>query len=263
MSFIDRLKSSLSRTSAALSGKLEEIFLKKKLDTETLEQLEETLLQADIDHRTVKLILNQLSQNNKFLKEVSLQDIKQVLADIIASLFIQDNSINFETNNTPLAIIFFGANGNGKTTTIAKLANHLKVEHHKKILLAACDTYRAAATEQLEFWANKLDIAIVKAEHENQDPASVAYKAAEQAVKQNYDILLIDTSGRLPNKQNLLLELEKIIRSVSKHQLNCCNLMILDGTTGQNALMQVEHFNKIMKIDGWNKARSMISREIL
>lgn len=251
MSFIDRLKNSLAKTSSKLSGKLEEIFVKKKLDSTTLDELEEVLISADIDYQTTTLILNKLYQNNKFHKDVDLYQIKQSLAEIIAEILEHSEKGNlFKTSNDPQAYIFFGVNGNGKTTTIAKIGYSFKDLYKQKVLLAACDTFRAAATEQLEFWANKLKIDIVKAEKENEDPASVAYKSADKVIKENYQVLLVDTAGRLHNKQNLLSELEKIVRSVQKHNLNCKTIMVLDGTTGQNALSQIDSFAKSLNING-------------
>lgn len=248
MSWLQKLKQGLSKTSDKLGESLSNIFVKKKLDRETLDELEELLIKADIGVSTSADIINELSKN-KFDKEVSSEEIKAELAQIIAKI-LEPAEKQIPTNNTPQIILMCGVNGNGKTTTIGKLAQKYKNEG-KKVTLAACDTFRAAAMDQLQVWADRIGVEFISGP-ENSDPASVAFKAVETAKANRDDIVLVDTAGRLHNKSNLMDELAKIIRTIKKLDDNAPHdiILVVDATTGQNALHQLEAFNRFVKVSG-------------
>jgi fused signal recognition particle receptor len=245
-SWLSRLKSGLSKTSDKISHGLADIFLRKRIDT--LEQLEELLIESDVGVATASLLAQKLT-SRKFEKDVTVQEVKQFLSEQIASILnISTPAIDI-TSHKPYIFLIIGVNGNGKTTTIGKLACYFQ-EFTKRIGIAACDTFRAAAVNQLAIWAERAKAELISAA-ENADPASVAYNAVVIA-RDRLDLLLIDTAGRMHNKANLMDELSKIIRTMQKidplvpHQ----TLIVIDATTGQNALSQIEQFSKIVKIDG-------------
>ncbi|OFW80651.1 MAG: signal recognition particle-docking protein FtsY [Alphaproteobacteria bacterium RIFCSPLOWO2_01_FULL_40_26] len=237
----------ISKISTAISR----IFTHKKLDDETLEQLEETLILGDLGIEVTQQIISHLKAQ-KFGKNIGDDEVRKFLAQEIEKILKPcEGKLDIDEMAKPYVIIFNGVNGVGKTTTIGKIAAKLK-NQNKKILIAACDTFRAAASEQLAIWANKVGCEIILPQKEAEDPASVAYRALDFARKNNFDVLLIDTAGRLQNKQNLMDELKKInlvlkkLDSAAPHQ----NLLILDATTGQNARSQMEIFNQIVGITG-------------
>lgn len=250
INLIKRLKQGLSKTSNSISTALHSLVSKKKLDTQALEELEEALIIADIGPKTAASIVAQIKKD-KFEKDVDISEIKQALAEkIIPILKDCTGDILADTRHTPHVIMVCGVNGNGKTTTISKLG-HLLKHHNKKIMFAACDTFRAAAVEQLQIWGNRLDIEVFSGVA-NQDPASVAFQAMQAAQIRGFDYLIIDTAGRLQNKNNLMAELKKISEVLKKldatapHQ----SLLVLDATTGQNATSQLETFQNIVGING-------------
>jgi fused signal recognition particle receptor len=265
ISWFDKLKKGLSKSSSAISNSISQIISKKKLDENTLEELEDLLISADIGVETASLLVKKLAKE-KFNKEVSTIEVKEFLANIITET-LSTHKHDFKFDKKPHVILVCGVNGNGKTTSIGKLAHYFK-QQNKKVLLAACDTFRAAATEQLQIWAQNCGCEIVIGEN-NSDPASVAYKAYNKAIDENFDILLIDTAGRLHNKINLMSELEKISRVLSKNDPSSPHetILVLDGTTGQNAISQVEKFNQsvkltsliITKLDGTAKAGIVVA----
>ncbi len=235
-----------------LSKTIGSIFSQKKLDAKTLEQLEEALIQADISFNSCQKILAELS-SKKFDKNIDEEQIRQHLKQQILKILAKSSKkldLN-ESNKKPKTLIFNGVNGSGKTTTIGKIAFNL-TNDGKKVLIAACDTYRAGAADQLEIWANRSNCEIVRADKEGQDPASVAFKALQKAKQENYDFLLIDTAGRLQNKKNLMDELGKINNVLKKIDENAVdeNILVLDGTIGQNAKSQMEVFNEVVNITG-------------
>ena len=250
MDWISRLKAGLSKTSTKIVQGLDNILHKRKLDEETAEELEELLISAELGVETSQYIVTQLVEKFRFNKEISEVEIKQTLAQLITSILspLANQEISF---NTKLKILIMcGVNGNGKTTSIAKFANYYK-QQGKSIMLAACDTFRAAAVDQLVIWAERLNIPIITG-LDNADPASIAYKAIREAIANNIDLLLIDTAGRLHNKEYLMAELAKIIKVIKKSddEISSEIILVLDATTGQNAIVQLEAFQKINKLDG-------------
>jgi fused signal recognition particle receptor len=249
MSIFNRLKEALSKTSNKISSNIDHIFFKKKLDDTSLEELEELLIASDISVQVAANIIRDL-RILKFDKEVEPDEIKLTLADLIAKI-LEEPSKSFVINEDSLNIILVcGVNGNGKTTTIGKLAAKF-IAQGKKVGVAACDTFRAAATEQLSILAARSGARLFTGEA-MQDAASVAYLAVNEAKKDGLDILFIDTAGRLHNHKNLMEELGKIVRVIQKIEPNAPHhsLLVIDSTTGQNANTQVEQFSNIAKIDG-------------
>ena len=243
----DQLKNSSSKISTAIS----QIFTHKKLDAQTLEELEETLIVSDMGSEVATKIIANLKVK-KFEKNIDEFEIKKFLTEQIEEILKPcQKALVLDESQKPQVIIFNGVNGAGKTTTIGKVAQNLK-NQNKKILIAACDTFRAAASQQLEVWAKRVGCEIILPQKEGEDPAAIAYRAFEFARKNNFDALLIDTAGRLQNKQNLMDELKKINSVLKKIDASAPheNLLILDATTGQNAKSQLEIFNQIVGITG-------------
>lgn len=244
-------KSQLVQTSSKISVAISQIFTHKKLDLETLEQLEETLLTADVGVTFASKIIDDL-RGKKFEKSVDENVIKNFLRDEIVKILQPcEKALELDSKHQPQVIIFNGVNGAGKTTTIGKIAQNLR-NQQKKVLIAACDTFRAAASQQLEVWAKRSGAEIILPQKDGEDPAAVAYRALEYAKKNPFDILLIDTAGRLQNKQNLMDELKKINSVLKKIDASAPheNLLILDATTGQNANVQMEVFNQMIGVSG-------------
>lgn len=244
-------KSKLSGNSSKIAAAISQIFTHKKLDAETLEELEETLILSDIGSEVASSIIAKLKAQ-KFEKNIDENTVKNFLsAEIEKILKPVERALKLDETRKPQVIIFNGVNGAGKTTTIGKIASNLKSQN-KKILIAACDTFRAAASAQLEVWAKRVGCEIILPQKDGEDPAAVAYRALDFARKNDFDVLLIDTAGRLQNKQNLMDELKKISSVLKKIDPSAPheNLLILDATTGQNARAQMEVFNQIIGITG-------------
>ncbi len=246
-----KIKDQLLNSSNKISSSIIEIFTHKKLDQEMLDHLEESLIINDLGPEISAKIIDDLKQKS-FKKSIEIDEVKKFLAlELEKILSPHQKTINFHREFKPQIIIFNGVNGVGKTTTIGKIAANLG-RQNKKTLIAACDTFRAAAASQLQIWANRSGAEIITANKEGEEPASVAYRALDYAKKNNFDILLIDTAGRLQNKQNLMDELKKInqvlkkIDALAPHE----NLLVIDATTGQNAKTQLEVFNQIVGITG-------------
>lgn len=262
---LSRLKNALSKTSNKIGSGIEHLFIKRKLDQATLDELEDLLIFADVGTKVSGDIITSLKKN-KFDKEVSSEEIKQDLSLIIEQI-LQQQDHNFILNSSGLNIILVcGVNGNGKTTTIGKMAASY-ANAGKKVAIAACDTFRAAAVEQIEKWANRSDAMFFQGAPKA-DPASVAHQAIIEARNNGVDILFIDTAGRLHNHKNLMDELAKIIRVIKKIDETAPHhcLLVIDGTTGQNAATQVEQFKSlagvsgliITKLDGTAKAGAVV-----
>ncbi len=249
MSFLSRLKAGLSKSSNKITEGVASIFTKRKLDAAMLEELEELLITADMGAAVAAEITGALSKE-RLGKELSPDEVKEILAEKIAAMLQSSSPAALMTDAKPTVVLVVGVNGNGKTTTIGKLASKFKAEG-KKVMLAAGDTFRAAAVEQLQEWGKRSDLPVVSGAFEA-DPASVAFAAYERARAENVDVLLIDTAGRLHNKANLMAELSKISKVLKKideaapHQV----LMVLDATTGQNALSQLAAFKEMAQVSG-------------
>lgn len=251
--FFDTIKKEdkeLNKSSDKIKNGLSAIFSGKKLNKEIIEDLESLLISSDISINIVNNIIDFLLKN-KFEKEINIKDVKEIIFKKFFYILneVHNNYIVFDTK--PYVMMFLGVNGSGKTTIIGKLANELKKEN-KKVLLAACDTFRAGAAEQLNILGDRAGVDIIQAEKQNEDPASVAYKAFQKAKKEDYDILLIDTAGRLQNNINLMTELskvEKVLKKIDKNIPNK-NILVLDATIGQNSIKQFDLFQKYVNIDG-------------
>ena len=241
----------LDKSASKITSGLFSIFTGKKIDEELLEELEELLISSDLGIDITNKVISEV-RRNKYSKSSTTEDIKIVLSKYIKEfLHNSERSLSINDNRHPYILMFVGVNGVGKTTVIGKIAKKLK-EEGKKVLISACDTFRAGAVEQLEVWCKNIGVDIVKAEKEGMDPSSVAYKSLEKAKKENYDVLLIDTAGRMQNNINLMQELQKIERVLKKLDEKGADetILVLDASIGQNAKKQVEIFNKMLNISG-------------
>ena len=267
MGFFDRLKASLTKTKEKFADKIDELLNgAKKVDDDLLEELEETLIMADVGTKTTEKLIEGLRKGIRKAEIETADDVKKFLSNQIRDLLNAEEGKNLEVT-PPKVILMIGVNGAGKTTTIGKLSAYYKSQG-KKVMVAAADTFRAGAVAQLEVWAERTDAEIIKRE-EGTNPSSVALSAARAAVEKNVDILIVDTAGRLQNKFNLMEELKKINRIIGKgiagapHEV----LLVLDATTGQNALRQAEIFSQaanvtgivLTKLDGTAKGGMVIS----
>ena len=250
MGFFDKLKQGLSKTKNSFEEKMNNVFSTfRKVDEDLLEELEEVLIMSDVGFETSTRIIENLRDKIKKEKLEDAEDVKQALREEIKEIFDSvDNNLHLETK--PSVILVVGVNGVGKTTSIGKIANRLK-QDGKKVVVAAADTFRAAAVEQLEIWANRAGCDIVKRE-EGVDPASVVFDAIKITKEKNADVLICDTAGRLHNKKYLMDELIKIKKVIDKELPDASKevLMVLDATTGQNAISQVKAFKETVDITG-------------
>lgn len=250
MGFFDKLKSGLGKTRNTLNEKINNVFSNfRKVDEELLEELEEILIMSDIGVETACEIIEQLREKIKIEKLQDEESVKKALKDIMKKILDQvPNDLKLET--TPAVILVVGVNGVGKTTSIGKIANNLR-KKGKKVVVAAADTFRAAAVEQLEIWANRAGVDIVK-KAEGVDPASVVFDAIKITKEKNADVLICDTAGRLHTKKYLMDELLKIGRVIEKELPGASKetLMVIDSTTGQNAILQVKAFKEVVPISG-------------
>ena len=250
MSFFDKLKSGLSKTKTSFDEKINNVFSGfRKVDEELLEELEEALIMSDVGTETTLKIIDNLRTRIKKENIQEEQEVKKALKEVIKEIFDRTpNELKLET--TPAVILVVGVNGVGKTTSIGKIANNLRSKG-KKVVVAAADTFRAAAVEQLEIWANRAGCDIVKRE-EGTDPASVVFDAIKITKEKNADVLICDTAGRLHNKKYLMDELLKIKKVIDSQMPGASKevLMVLDATTGQNAISQVKAFKETVDITG-------------
>ena len=250
MSFLDKLKAGLGKTKSNINEKFNDVFSNfRKVDEELLEELEETLIMSDIGMETSLEIIDKLRQKIKRENIKETEQVKEALKQIIQEIMDKnDKALNLNTK--PSVLLVIGVNGVGKTTSIGKIANSLK-KQNKKVLMAAADTFRAAAVEQLEIWSNRVGCDIVKKE-EGADPASVVFDAIKQAKETNTDILICDTAGRLHNKKYLMDELYKIQKVIDREMPEADKevLLVIDATTGQNAISQVIAFKEVAPITG-------------
>jgi len=251
MSIFDKFKLGLSKSSKNLSSGLNDLIFKKKIDENMLNELEDFLIQSDVGVESAKELREKFANTKVNQKTNGKDEIFKIFSNYVSEILkpLEKNLENINKNK-PSVILIAGVNGVGKTTTIGKLGKILG-QNNKKIVLGAADTFRAAAVSQLEVWAKRINADIIKSD-EGADPASVAYKALDHAKKNNFDYLLIDTAGRLQNKKNLMDEFKKITKVLKKIDSNAPHetFLILDATTGQSAINQVEEFKKISPITG-------------
>ena len=250
MGFFDKLKQGLSKTKESFNEKINNVFKNfRKVDEDLLEELEEALIMSDVGMETSMKIIENLRDKIKTDKIEDADLVKQALREQIEEILDSvDSDLKLETK--PSVILFVGVNGVGKTTSIGKIANNLRKEG-KKVIVAAADTFRAAAVEQLEVWANRAQVQLVK-RPEGTDPASVVFDAIKTTKQENADVLIIDTAGRLHNKKYLMDELIKINKVIDNELPDVSKevLMVLDATTGQNAILQVKAFKEAVNING-------------
>ena len=266
MGFFDKIKAGLSKTRDALSDTLTNVFTASELDDDFYDELEESLILADLGVDTAVKATDSLRKRIREQHLKTTDEAKAALKEILTEMLnVGDTALNLSTN--PSVILVIGVNGVGKTTTIGKIATQLKSQG-KNVLLVAGDTFRAAAADQLEIWAQRSGSAIVR-QSEGADPASVVYDGIQSAKAKGADVIIIDTAGRLHNKQNLMNELNKISRIVNRELPDAAKevLLVLDGTTGQNGLIQAKQFKEIAgvtaialtKLDGTAKGGIVIA----
>lgn len=250
MGLIDKLKSSLAKTKESVSSKLDNVIKAfKSVDEDLLEELEEALIMADLGVNTSCEIIDKLRDASKEKKITESEELKGELKAILTEILTEGGN-EMVLEGKPAVVMVIGVNGVGKTTSIGKLA-HLYKTMGKKVIIAAADTFRAAAIEQLEVWADRADAEIIK-HQEGSDPAAVIFDAINAAKNRGADVLLCDTAGRLHNKKNLMEELKKIYRIIDKELPNSSKevLLVLDATTGQNAVYQAQQFKEAADITG-------------
>lgn len=246
----------LEKTNKGFGARLNAFFAKfRSVDEDFFDDLEDLLIESDVGFETAEQLTDELREEAKLQNAKSRDDLKQVIVEKLVDLYDQggqgkDEKLAYNPDDKPNVYLFVGVNGAGKTTTIGKLAKRFKDEG-KSVILAAADTFRAGAVEQLEEWGKRVGVPVVTGK-EKADPASVVYDATERAIKEQADYLLVDTAGRLQNKKNLMAELEKIQRTIKKllPDQPTETLLVLDGSTGQNALLQAKDFDKTTKLTG-------------
>ena len=251
MGIFDKFKSGFKKSASAFTSGLRDIVVKKEIDDKTLDRIEEYLIQSDVGVIAASEIKEIITDSKIDPNKDIAEEIRTILKDYIISLMKPLENNNFFNKKEKIsATLISGVNGVGKTTTIGKISKILKANGNK-VMLAASDTFRAAAIEQLENWANKVEVEITKSS-QGADPASVAFKAVEEAIANNFDQVLIDTAGRLQNKKNLMEEYKKIANVTKKIDPEAPHdvILVLDATSGQNVINQVEEFNKIIPITG-------------
>jgi len=251
MGFFDKFKIGFKKTASSFTSGLKDIIVKKEIDDKTLDRIEEYLIQSDVGLTAAAEIKQIIAQEKIDPKNDVINEVSLILKDYITTLMKPLENESFFIKKEKLnAVLVSGVNGVGKTTTIGKIGKILK-SNGSKVMFSACDTFRAAAIEQLESWANKIGVQITKSS-QGSDPASVAYKAIEEAIKGDFDHVLIDTAGRLQNKKNLMEEYKKIANVTKKIDPDAPHdvILVLDATSGQNVINQVDEFNKIIPITG-------------
>lgn len=246
----------LEKTNKGFGARLNAFFAKfRTVDEDFFDDLEDLLIESDVGYETAEQLTEELREEAKLQNAKSRDELKQVIVEKLVDLYDKvgnnkDEKLAYNSDDKPNVYLFVGVNGAGKTTTIGKLAKRFKDEG-KSVILAAADTFRAGAVEQLVEWGKRVDVPVVTGK-EKADPASVVYDATERAIKEKVDYLLVDTAGRLQNKKNLMAELEKIQRTIQKllPDQPTETLLVLDGSTGQNALLQAKDFDKTTKLTG-------------
>ena len=263
MGFFSKLVNGLKKTKSALGKNLSYLFERNELDDEFFEELEYVLVSADIDMETVEYVVEEMRERAKEEKTKNAEKAKDILKEILVEILEENQPDEYEY---PLVIMVVGVNGVGKTTTIGKLANHF-VKQKKSVVVAAADTFRAAASDQLSVWADRAKVRVVKSSS-GVDAGAVVFDAIKSAKAKNTDVVIVDTAGRLHNKANLIEELKKISRVVEREYPEAVyrKFLVLDGTTGQNAVSQLEAFDEavgitdlvVTKLDGTSKAGFLV-----
>lgn len=249
MGFFDKIKQGLKKTSDAVNHSLDSVFAAfVKVDDDLLEELEEALILSDVGASTAAKIVAEVEKRAKLRKTTTADELRDLLREVLTDNMLDNQSLN--TDGKPAVILVIGVNGVGKTTSIGKLAARY-VNEGKKVILSAADTFRAAAADQLEIWAKRAGADIVR-HGEGADPAAVVFDSISAAKARGSDIIIVDTAGRLHNKANLMNELAKIDRVISRELPDASRetLLVLDATTGQNAVHQAEEFNKAAELTG-------------
>ena len=251
MGIFEKFKLGFKKSATSFTSGLRHIITKKEIDDKTLDEIENYLIKSDLGLQAASEIKNIIAQEKIDPKKNVINEVNIILKNYIIHLMQSlENDSFFKVKDKLNTVLISGVNGVGKTTTIGKIGKILK-NNGSKVMFSACDTFRAAAIEQLENWAKKIDVRIIKSS-QGSDPASVAYKAVDEALKNNFNHILIDTAGRLQNKKNLMEEYKKIANVTKKidpespHEV----ILVLDATSGQNIINQVEEFNKIIPITG-------------
>jgi fused signal recognition particle receptor len=249
MAFLDKLKAGLKKTKDALFGKVHDVLSNfVRVDEDMLDELEELLIEADVGVGATEEIMDELRVRIKDGRIKEKEDVMAALQEMLTDMIGEGGALNLST--TPSVILVIGVNGAGKTTSIGKISNRLRAQG-KKVVVAAADTFRAAAIDQLQVWCDRAKVEMVR-QNEGSDPAAVVYDAISYAKKKQADVLIIDTAGRLHNKTNLMNELAKINRVIDRELPGAAreNLLVLDATTGQNAILQAKEFGKAANITG-------------
>ena len=249
-SWLKRLSQGLSRSAKSLNDSVNTIFFKRKLDALTLEELEDALISADLGLETAAEIVEEIG-TKRYEKEISPDEVRAIMRHALLRILKPvEQPLIIDGSHKPFVILVAGVNGAGKTTTIGKLAKQWRAQG-KRVMLAAGDTFRAAAIEQLKVWGSRVDAPVI-AGAQGADAAGLSYEAYEKAREQNMDVLIIDTAGRLQNREDLMSELAKIARVLKKFDASAphASILVLDATTGQNAVNQVEVFRQIAQITG-------------
>ena len=249
MAFLDKLKAGLKKTKDALFGKVHNVLSNfVRVDEDLLDELEELLIEADVGVGATEEIIDELRERIKDGRIKEKEDVMRSLQELLTDMIGEGGPLNLST--TPSVVLVIGVNGAGKTTSIGKISNRLRAEG-KKVVVAAADTFRAAAIDQLQVWCDRAGVEMVR-QNEGSDPAAVVFDAINYAKKKQADVLIIDTAGRLHNKTNLMNELAKINRVIDRELPGAAreNLLVLDATTGQNAIIQAKEFGKAANITG-------------
>lgn len=251
LSLFSKLKEGLDKTRKGITDKLDDLFNNYgEIDDELFDELEEILIVADVGMQTTMKLIDSLREELKVRRVKDASEVKSVFKDVVEMMLAENNSEPFKITEVPTIIMVIGVNGVGKTTSIGKIAYHLK-EEGKSVLIAAADTFRAAAIEQLKVWGDRVGVNVIH-QSEGSDPAAVIYDAIQSAKAKKTDVLICDTAGRLHNKVNLMNELAKVFRVIEREYPEAKKevLLVLDATTGQNAVQQAKVFNEAAQITG-------------
>lgn len=250
-SFFNKLKEGLDKTRKGITDKIDDLFNNYgEIDEELFEELEEILVMADVGIPTSHKLIDNLREELKVRKVKEGSQVKEVFKDVVEAMLRENNREPFHVGDVPTIVMVIGVNGVGKTTSIGKIAHHIKSEG-KSVLIAAADTFRAAAIDQLKIWGDRVGVNVIH-QSEGSDPAAVIFDAIQSAKSKKIDVLICDTAGRLHNKVNLMNELAKVFRVIDREYPEAKKevLLVLDATTGQNAIQQAKVFNEAAKITG-------------